>query len=91
MFLKGRIGLSICHKSYRVNERLRCVCPSISGFAPALLLKDLRVCRALTEEPGFSSSMLGPVLDDYQRRVDRGENGREISALIRQERRDGRS
>jgi len=56
-----------------------------------LLLKDLKICRALTEEAGFASSILGPALDYYQRLVDRGETGKDISALIRQKRRDGGS
>jgi len=91
IFLEISIGLSICQQSYRVNERLRPGCPSTSGFAPALLLKDLKICRALTEEAGFASSILGPALDYYQRLVDRGETGKDISALIRQKRRDGGS
>jgi len=91
MFLKRRTGLSICRKSYRIIERLRRWCLNSSGFAPALLLKDLKICRALTEEAGFASSILGPALDHYQRLVDRGETGKDISALIRQKRRDGGS
>jgi len=58
-----------------------------TGFAPALLLKDLKICRALTEEAGFASSILGPAVADYQRLVDAGETGKDISALIRQKRR----
>jgi 3-hydroxyisobutyrate dehydrogenase len=59
-----------------------------TGFAPALLLKDLKICRALIDEAGFRSSILAPALADYQRLVDGGETGKDISALIRQKRRD---
>lgn len=54
-----------------------------TGFAPALLLKDLKIVRALTQEVGFCSSILAPVIADYQRLVDAGETGKDISALIR--------
>lgn len=53
------------------------------GFAPELLLKDLKICRALLEENGFDSAVLNAALPDYQRLVDAGEPGRDISALIR--------
>ena len=58
-----------------------------TGFAPALLLKDLKIVRALVDEAGFASSILGPALADYQRLVDGGETGKDISALIRLKRR----
>jgi len=54
-----------------------------TGFAPKLLLKDLKICRQLLREAGFESSILGPVLDDYQALVDGNQPGKDISALIR--------
>lgn len=53
------------------------------GFAPALLLKDLKICRALCEQAKFKSGVLAQALPDYQHLVDSGETGRDISALIR--------
>ncbi|MGY6586872.1 MAG: NAD(P)-dependent oxidoreductase [Wenzhouxiangella sp.] len=52
------------------------------GFAPALLLKDLKICRALCEQLGFDSSVVKQALADYQQLVDDDERGRDISALI---------
>ena len=54
-----------------------------TGFAPALLLKDLKITRQLTDELGFESTVLGPAIDDYITLLERGEQGRDISALIR--------
>lgn len=54
-----------------------------TGFDPALLLKDLKICSALLDEAGFESTVLRGALADYQRLVDGGETGRDISALIR--------
>jgi 3-hydroxyisobutyrate dehydrogenase len=53
------------------------------GFEPALLLKDLRICRALAEEQGFDSTVLASAIADYRRLVEGGETGKDISALIR--------
>jgi 3-hydroxyisobutyrate dehydrogenase len=53
------------------------------GFEPALLLKDLRICRALADEQGFESTVLPGAIADYQRLVEGGETGKDISALIR--------
>jgi 3-hydroxyisobutyrate dehydrogenase len=53
------------------------------GFAPALLLKDLKICRSLCQQAGFESAVLEQALADYQQLVDGGETGRDISALIR--------
>lgn len=53
------------------------------GFAPALLLKDLKICAALCSEVDFRSGVLDLALPDYQQLVDGGESGRDISALIR--------
>lgn len=56
------------------------------GFDPKLLLKDLKICQALCKETGFESAVIGQALADYARLVDSGEQGRDISALIRQKR-----
>jgi 3-hydroxyisobutyrate dehydrogenase len=56
------------------------------GFAPALLLKDLKICRALCEQAGFDSGVLKLALPDYQKVLEAGETGRDISALIRHKR-----
>ncbi len=53
------------------------------GFAPALLLKDLKICQALCIEAGFKSGVLRHAIPDYQRLIDSGDTGRDISALIR--------
>jgi len=54
-----------------------------TGFAPKLLLKDLRICASLLDELDFESSVLPNALDDYARLVEAGETGKDISALIR--------
>ena len=54
-----------------------------TGFAPALLLKDLNITRQLADELGFDSSLLGPAIEDYRHLIDSGDQGRDISALIR--------
>ncbi len=54
-----------------------------SGFAPQLLLKDLRICEQICQETGFNSAVLRQALSDYQAIVDAGETGRDISALFR--------
>jgi 3-hydroxyisobutyrate dehydrogenase len=53
------------------------------GFAPALLLKDLKICRSLCEDVDFDSGVLDLAIPDYQNLVDHHETGRDISALIR--------
>jgi 3-hydroxyisobutyrate dehydrogenase len=53
------------------------------GFHPNLLLKDLKICRELCSEAGFNSSVVDLALADYQQLVETGDNGRDISALIR--------
>ncbi|MFW6340568.1 MAG: NAD(P)-dependent oxidoreductase, partial [Wenzhouxiangella sp.] len=53
------------------------------GFAPALLLKDLKICRSLCEEAGFESSVIKQAIADYTALLDQGETGKDISALIR--------
>jgi len=54
-----------------------------TGFAPKLLLKDLRICESLLDELSFESSVLPNALADYGRLVEGGETGKDISALIR--------
>ncbi|RFF27391.1 MULTISPECIES: NAD(P)-dependent oxidoreductase [unclassified Wenzhouxiangella] len=54
-----------------------------TGFDPRLLLKDLKICDHLCREAGFDSAVLAQALDDYQRLIDGGETGRDISALYR--------
>lgn len=54
-----------------------------TGFNPKLMLKDLRICKTLTEQQDFASSVLTTALADYQRLVESGERGKDISALIR--------
>ncbi len=58
------------------------------GFAPALLLKDLKICRELCERNQFASSVVQQAITDYSALLDQGETGRDISALIRLKRRD---
>ena len=53
------------------------------GFAPALLLKDLKICRKLCEEAGFESTVVRQAIADYGALVEQGETGKDISALIR--------
>lgn len=54
-----------------------------TGFDPKLLLKDLKICDQLCRETGFDSAVLSQALGDYQRLIDGGETGRDISALFR--------
>jgi 3-hydroxyisobutyrate dehydrogenase len=57
-----------------------------TGFDPKLMLKDLRICQQLCAEAGFHSTVARQAVDDYQRLVDAGETGRDISALFRHKR-----
>jgi len=57
-----------------------------TGFAPKLLLKDLKICDHLCGEAGFDSAVLRQALGDYQRLVEKDQTGRDISALFRQKR-----
>ena len=54
-----------------------------TGFAPKLLLKDLKICESLLDELSFESSLLPNALGDYGRLVAGGDAGKDISALIR--------
>lgn len=54
-----------------------------TGFDPKLMLKDLRISDQLCREAGFDSAVLAQSLGDYQKLVDAGETGRDISALFR--------
>ena len=53
------------------------------GFAPALLLKDLKICRSLCEDVDFESGVVRQAIEDYSALVDSGDTGKDISALIR--------
>lgn len=53
------------------------------GFAPSLLLKDLKICRDLCEDAGFESSVVKQAIIDYSKLLAQGETGKDISALIR--------
>jgi len=53
------------------------------GFAPKLMLKDLKICSELCRQAEFASPVLDQALADFQRLVDGGDAGRDISALIR--------
>ena len=57
------------------------------GFAPALLLKDLKICERLTTQLGFDSSVLPNTIKDYEALVAADDHSRDISALIRLKRR----
>ena len=54
-----------------------------TGFDPALLLKDLRICAELAEEQGFESVVLPAAIADYRRLLEAGRAGGDISSLIR--------
>lgn len=54
-----------------------------TGFDPKLLLKDLKICRALCEEAGFESAVIAQALADYRRLIESGLAGGDISSLIR--------
>ncbi len=53
------------------------------GFDPKLLLKDLRICQALCAETGFESTVVEQALTDYNRLLESGAVGGDISSLIR--------
>ncbi|MGY6553150.1 MAG: NAD(P)-dependent oxidoreductase [Wenzhouxiangella sp.] len=53
------------------------------GFAPALLLKDLKICRSLCQDVGFESAVVRQAIEDYGTLLEQGETGRDISALFR--------
>jgi len=53
------------------------------GFDPRLLLKDLRICAQLCKQAEFHSTVLKNALADYQKLIDQGQSGKDISALIR--------
>lgn len=57
------------------------------GFAPALLLKDLKICERLTTQLGFESAVLPQAIKDYEKVVATDQTSRDISALIRLKRR----
>lgn len=53
------------------------------GFDPKLLLKDLRICQTLCSEAGFESAVVDQSLRDFDRLVESGASGGDISSLIR--------
>ncbi len=53
------------------------------GFSPALLLKDLKICRRLCDEVDFKSSVVSQAIEDYSALLDQGDTGKDISALFR--------
>lgn len=53
------------------------------GFAPKLLLKDLKICESLTTQVGFGSAVLPQAIKDYEQVVAADETSRDLSALIR--------
>lgn len=57
------------------------------GFAPALLLKDLKICERLTTQLGFESAVLPNAIKDYEALVAADDHSRDISSLIRLKRR----
>lgn len=57
------------------------------GFAPNLLLKDLKICDGLTTQLGFQSAVLPQAIKDYTEVVATDQTSRDISALIRLKRR----
>ena len=54
-----------------------------TGFDPKLLLKDLGICETLCEEAGFDSAVVNQALTDYSKLIEAGDNGGDISSLIR--------
>lgn len=60
-----------------------------TGFDPRLLLKDLGICETACREAGFHSAVVGQARADYEKLVAAGENGGDISSLIRLKRRNG--
>ncbi len=54
-----------------------------TGFAPALLVKDLRICESLAAEKGLDSSVLRQALADFSLLAAHHQDDRDISALIR--------
>ncbi len=59
-----------------------------TGFDPKLLLKDLGICETVCQETGFHSTVVGQALADYKKLIAAGENGGDISSLIRLKKRD---
>lgn len=57
------------------------------GFAPKLLLKDLKICESLATQSGFESAVLPQAIKDYEKVVATDQTSRDISALIRLKRR----
>ena len=57
------------------------------GFAPDLLVKDLKICENVTTQAGMASGVLKQAIPDYEKVVATDQTSRDISALIRLKRR----
>jgi 3-hydroxyisobutyrate dehydrogenase len=58
------------------------------GFKLSLLLKDLRICRALARELDFPVPTVEAAIQDYAALVEAGDGDNDISGLIRLKRRN---
>lgn len=57
------------------------------GFAPDLLVKDLKICESVATQAGIDSAVLKQAIPDYEQVVATDQTSRDISALIRLKRR----
>lgn len=57
------------------------------GFAPALMLKDLKISQQLCTQAGFTANTIDLAVADFERLVATDTTSRDISALIRLKRR----
>ncbi|MDR9389416.1 MAG: NAD(P)-dependent oxidoreductase [Wenzhouxiangella sp.] len=57
------------------------------GFAPDLLVKDLKICESVATQAGIDSGVLKQAIPDYEKVVATDQTSRDISALIRLKRR----
>ncbi len=57
------------------------------GFAPDLLVKDLKICERVATQAGMASTVLKQAIPDYEKVVATDQTSRDISALIRLKRR----
>lgn len=53
------------------------------GFAPALMLKDLKIAQQLCTQSGFESPVIDTAVADFEQLVSEDTSSRDISALIR--------
>lgn len=75
--------------SWFINQRGRSMLEDRfdQGFAPALMLKDLKICQQLCTQAGFESATVTQAVADFERLVAEDQRSRDISALIRLKRR----